>query len=187
MGRDPVPEAELVQTEAGLAPANADGWFVVNLDETMGAGVDGHQYGFSFEGATQTFPNFGINVTVLGPGEPAAMYHAEPAQEAFLVLHGECVLIIEDEERHLRLWDFVHCPPQTAHVIVGAETGPCAVLMVGGRTSGPEILYPTSVTAAKYRAGVETETDDPREAYRDWQPLQPGRYPWPPESSAELG
>jgi quercetin dioxygenase-like cupin family protein len=31
-----------------------------------------------------------------------AMYHRENGQEAFLVLAGSCVLIVEDEERPLK-------------------------------------------------------------------------------------
>ena len=45
-----------------------------------------------------------------------AMYHWEEDQEDFLVLAGEAVLIVEGEERPLRAWDFVHCPPKAKHV-----------------------------------------------------------------------
>src|SRR5204863_5151818 len=98
MARSPVPEARLTETEAGMKP-EGDGWFVVNVADSMSIGIDEGQYGFIFEPEPQTFPHFGINVTVLGPGEPGAMYHAEAGQEAFLVLEGECVLVVEDEER----------------------------------------------------------------------------------------
>jgi hypothetical protein len=41
--------------------------------------------------------------------------------------------VIENEERRLKQWDFVHCPPMTEHVFVGAGDGPCAIVMVGAR------------------------------------------------------
>jgi uncharacterized cupin superfamily protein len=177
--RQPVPEARLVPTEAGLRP-EGDGWFVVNVADAMAAGIDDEQYGIAFEGEHGAFPHFGVNVSVLGPGRAAAMYHAEAGQEAFLVLAGECVLIVEERERRLRRWDFVHCAPRTAHVIVGAGEEPCAVLMIGARNAGSEIVYPVSPAAARHGAGVEEETTDPREAYADWLPLRGGRFPWPP-------
>jgi uncharacterized cupin superfamily protein len=181
MARAPVPEATLVDTEMGLKPEGDGGWFVVNVADATSMGIDDSQYGFMFEGAHRAFPHFGINVTVLGPGKPAAMYHAEAGQEAFLVLHGECVLIVEDQERELRQWDFVHCPPHTAHVIVGAGDGPCAVLMVGARNAGSDLVYPRSAAAARYGASVNEDTEDGGKAYAGWAPLEPGRYPWPPE------
>src|SRR5688572_26747210 len=60
------------------------------------------------EGKTD-FPQVGINLFVLEPGEPMSMYHWEADQEDFLVLSGEALLLIEGEERPLRQWDFVHC------------------------------------------------------------------------------
>ncbi len=59
------------------------------------------------------------------------MYHGEAGQEDFLVVSGECTLVIEGEERRLRAWDFVHCPPWTKHVFVGAGEGPCVIVTVG--------------------------------------------------------
>ena len=69
---------------------------------------------------------------MLGPGESMAMYHWEADQEDFLVVAGEALLIIEGEERPLRQWDFVHCPPNAAHTI-GAGDWPCVVVAVGAR------------------------------------------------------
>jgi uncharacterized cupin superfamily protein len=93
-----------------------------------------------------------------------AYYHAEDAQEDFLVVKGECVLVIEGEERRLRAWDFVHCPPWTEHVLVGAGDEPAIVLAVGDR--GREgIHYPKSELALGHRAGAEEETTVPDEAY----------------------
>ena len=179
MVRTPVPEAKLVETDAGLKPEGA-GWFVVNVADAMSMGMDERQYGFIFEGALRSFPHFGINLRVLYPGKPAAVYHAEAGQEAFLVLQGECILVIEEQERHLRPWDFVHCPPNTAHVIVGTGEGPCVVLMVGARNTGSELLYPASKVAARYGASAAHDTTDPAQAYAGWTRPQPRRYPWPP-------
>ena len=67
------------------------------------------------------FPELGINLTVLEPGRLGSLYHAEGAQENFLVLSGTCLLLIEGEERKLRTWDFVHCPPDTAHTFVAID------------------------------------------------------------------
>lgn len=180
MARTPVPEAKLADTEIGKRP-EGDGWFVVNVGDAVAMGIDDGLYGVVFEGRFGAFPHFGINVRVLGPGRQAAMYHAESGQEAFLVLQGEATLIVEDEERPLRQWDFVHCAPGTAHVIVGAGDGPCIVLMVGARFAGRELIFPASETAAKYGASVKEDTEDRAAAYADWPPLKPGRYAWPPE------
>jgi uncharacterized cupin superfamily protein len=180
--RTPVPEAKLVDTEIGKRP-ESDGWFVVNVGDAVAMGVADDLYGVVFEGQFGAFEHFGINVRVLGPGRQAAMYHAESSQEAFLVLEGKAILIVEDQERPLRQWDFVHCPPNTAHVIVGAGDGPCVVLMVGARNvPGRTLVFPASETAAKYDASVKEDTDDRAVAYADWPPLRPGRFPWPPES-----
>jgi uncharacterized cupin superfamily protein len=177
--RAPVAEARLVETDAGLKPED-DGWFVVNLADAAGVGTSAHEYHFAFERVHRAFPHFGINVSVLAPGRPGAMYHAEAGQEAFLVLEGECILIVEDQERRLRQWDFFHCPPWTAHVLVGAGDGPCTVVMVGARSAGRAIVYPVSAPAGAYGASASSETRDGREAYAGWQPPMPGRYPWPP-------
>jgi uncharacterized cupin superfamily protein len=179
MARTPVPEAHLVDTEVGKKP-EGDGWFVVNVADAAAMGIDDGLYGVIFEGEFGSFPHLGINVRVLDPGRPAAMYHAESGQEAFLVLQGEAALIVENEERPLRQWDFVHCPPNTAHVIVGAGDRPCIVLMVGARIAGRELMFPASEAAAKYGASVEEDTDDRAAAYANWPRLRPGRFPWPP-------
>jgi uncharacterized cupin superfamily protein len=150
-------EARLVETPSGLAP-ETDGWFVVNVRHaawrTHGAFGDS----CIFEGAEARFPELGINIRVLRPGQPAAMYHAESAQEDFLVLAGECLLLVEGEERPLRAWDLVHCPPNTEHVLVGAGDGPCVVLMTGARGSDWSVVYPASEVARRHGAGVERET-----------------------------
>ena len=179
MDRTPVPEAKLVDTETGKKP-EGDGWFVVNVGEAAALAFDDQQYGFIFEGGLGSFPHFGINVRVLGPGKPAAMYHAESAQEAFLVLQGEARLIVENEERPLRQWDFVHCPPHTAHVVVGAGDRSCVVLMVGARNVGTDLVFPASEAAAEYGASVEEDTNDRRVAYAGWSAPAARKFPWPP-------
>ena len=80
-------------------------------------------------------PGAGFALRVLRPGRPADLYHAESVQEDFLVVMGECILIIEDQERHLRAWDFVHCPPGVTHTFVGAGDGPCVIVCAGNVTS----------------------------------------------------
>jgi len=157
-----VPEAPLEQTEFGRVP-KGEGWFVVNAKESRWLEHDKFGSGTTFEGEPE-FTQLGINIGVLEPGQPACMYHRESAQEDFLVLWGECLLLVEGEERRLKAWDFVHCPPWTDHVFVGAGDGPCGLLAVGSREH-EEIVYPVSELAQKYEAGVDKETPDPKEAY----------------------
>jgi uncharacterized cupin superfamily protein len=169
-------EARLEKRPEGLVPAS-EGWFVVNVREAAWMGVEGLGSACVFEGSDARFPEFGINLHVLQPGEPNSMYHAESNQEAFLVLSGECLLLAEEEERRLGPWDFVHCPPETEHVFVGAGDGPCVILMVGTRDEDEDILYPVSELALHHGAGVEKETPDPKEAYSRYPPGTPGRPP----------
>jgi uncharacterized cupin superfamily protein len=134
-----------------------------------------------FEAADAQFPDFGINVHVLAPGEPNAQYHAEGVQEGFLVLAGECTLIVEEHERTLRAWDYAHFPAGTRHVVVGAGDGPCAVLMIGRRDADAPVRYPVSEVAARHGASVTEPTDSPAEAYASWPSrFTPERFPWPP-------
>jgi uncharacterized cupin superfamily protein len=127
------------------------------------------------------FEQYGIGVHVLQPGQPNGLYHSENVQEDFLVLSGECLLLVEEEERRLEMWDFVHCAPGTHHIFVGAGDRPCAILMVGARHEGQTLHYPVSELAAKYHASASAETKDPREAYRDWPgDFEPVRASWPP-------
>lgn len=140
------------------------GWFVVNAREAAWTRVEGSGRYCTFEDEVR-FEEYGVNIHVLDPGEPNGMYHGENAQEDFLVLSGECVLVIEGEERRLRQWDFVHCPPWTRHIFVGAGDGPCAILMVGTRKASEELIYPVEPVALAHGAGVREETPDPRVAY----------------------
>jgi uncharacterized cupin superfamily protein len=129
------------------------------------------------------FRDFGVNVRVLWPGEPNALYHSEAVQEGFLVLAGECTLIVEEEERPLRQWDYFHYPADTCHVIVGGGDGPCAILMIGAPPEVETFRYPASDVAARYGASAARETADPDEAYADWPgEYAPARVPWPLDS-----
>jgi uncharacterized cupin superfamily protein len=122
------------------------------------------------------FDQLGLTLAVLSPGKPSGLYHADSRQEDFLVLSGECVAIVEEEERRLRAWDFLHCAPGTGHVFVGTGTEPCVIFMVGARTHERNVLYPRSEAAIARGAGVETETSSAMEAYApfpDWQPERP--------------
>jgi uncharacterized cupin superfamily protein len=156
-----IPEAPLRRTDNGLVPEGA-GWFVVNAREALWKEGAFGAY-TRFEGDAR-FEQIGINIGVLQPGQVGCMYHGEEDQEDFLVLSGECLLLIEGEERPLRAWDFVHCPPWTEHVFVGAGDGPCAILAVGGR-SGKDVVYPRAEVALRHGAGVEEETTSGGEAY----------------------
>jgi uncharacterized cupin superfamily protein len=133
------------------------------------------------EPSRRAWPDIGVNVVVMQPGQPNCKYHSEPVQEDFLVLHGECIVILEGEERPLRQWDFVHCPAGTDHVFVGAGDGPSAVLMIGSRRRD-EAHYPVNEVAAKYDASVTVATDDVPEAYEEWrrEPWEAIPAPWPP-------
>jgi uncharacterized cupin superfamily protein len=113
----------------------------------------------------ERFDEFGFNFGVVWPGQPLAMYHREANQEGFLVLAGECLAVVEGEEHPLRQWDYLHCPPGTDHVIVGAGDGPAFLIAVGGRTGEKGIVYPVDPVALAHNAGVEQETTVPQEAY----------------------
>jgi uncharacterized cupin superfamily protein len=171
------PEAPLRQTENGLEPA-ADGWFVLNATDAPWVGRVGLGRACLFESLDEAceFGEFGINIHVLDPGEPNGMYHAEDAQEGFLVLSGECLLIVEGEERRLRQWDYAHFPPGTKHIVVGAGDGPAAVLMVGTRKDPEEIVYPVEPAAQRHGAGVDEETPDPKVAYERFTQRSRGPY-----------
>ena len=172
-----VEEARLERLPAGLTPVS-DGWFVVNVRD--GAWVTNEALGAAFvaEGDDAPFPELGFTLAVLQPGQPGGRYHREANQEDFLVLAGECLLLIEGEERPLATWDFVHCPPHTEHGFVGAGEGPCVIFMTGARKGWPEkgIVYPRSEVALRHGAGVEAETSDPGVAYARYPDSQPTPY-----------
>ena len=170
-----VEEARLEEVGSGLAPVGP-GWFVVNVAEAAWVRNDAFGGRCVFESSRrvlqdrpaaepQMFPETGFTLAVLEPGKPTGMYHAESEQENFLVLAGECLLLVEEEERPLRAWDFVHCPPGTRHTFVGTGDEPCVIFMTGARRENGTIVYPLSKTALSHGAGVETETPSTNEAY----------------------
>jgi uncharacterized cupin superfamily protein len=164
-------EARLVRTEAGGLMAASEGWYVLNAaDAPMGFNDRaGREVAFeNWENPALAFPHFGINIHVLEPGQPNGKYHSESLQEGFLVLTGECLLLVEGQERTLRQWDFFHCPPGTNHIFIGAGDGPCAILMVGARGEGHTLHYPHDPVAAKHGVQSPEPTDDPPAAYSDW-------------------
>ncbi len=173
-----VPEARVERTENGLVPEGA-GWYVLNLRDAEWRHADGRGAVCvaldDFEGWRSEL-QVAVNPFVLMPGEPMAMYHREADQEAFFVVSGEAILIVEGEERTLRAWDFVHSPPQTRHVIVGAGSGPCVVIAVGAREHDgrPDALgFPADDVARRHGASVEADTMDGGVAYAS----VPGREP----------
>jgi len=176
---DGVEEASLSEGPEGLAP-EGEGWFIVNIADSRGLTAEGRGSGAMFEGTVGDFPEFGVNVRVLEPGTPASMYHREDRQEAFLVLDGECVAVVEGEERTMRKGDFLHLPAGTAHTIVGAGDGPSSVLMVGARTRDPSIEWPANEAAARHGASVESDTEDGAVANAGLspRPARLGSVPW---------
>jgi hypothetical protein len=100
-------EARLEEVGSGLAPVSP-GWFVVNVGDAAWVRNDAFGARCVFESSgrvlaerpdaePQQFAETGFTLAVLEPGKPSGMYHAESAQEDFLVLAGECVLLIEDK------------------------------------------------------------------------------------------
>jgi uncharacterized cupin superfamily protein len=164
-------EARLVGTENGLVP-EGDGWFVVNAREARWWESEVFDRYCTFQGDVR-FPEVGFNISVLLPGRPGCMYHGEELQEDFLVVAGECLLLVEGEERRLRAWDFFHCPAWTEHVMVGAGDGPCVVVAVGARKPDSKVRYPRNEVAEAHGASVLEATDTGEEAY--------ARFPEPEE------
>jgi uncharacterized cupin superfamily protein len=179
-------EARLEAVDSGLAPVT-EGWFVVNVRDAAWLGNEAFGSRCVFEADVPVvrsrpdlepvkFPQLGLTLAVVAPRQPSGLYHAESNQEDFLVLAGECLLLVEGEERALRAWDFVHCPPGTAHAFVGRGEEPCVILMVGRRGEERAIVYPDSELARRHGAGVEIETNSAKEAYAGfphWRPRRP--------------
>jgi uncharacterized cupin superfamily protein len=188
-----VPEAPLRMSKNGLV-AEGDGWFVVNARESRWKDEGPLGSYCTFEGKKR-FPHFGINVSVLEPGERIGMYHREKAQEAFLILAGECTLIVEGQERRLAAWDFFYCAPETEHIIVAAGRQSAVVLAVGarGRVAGGGVRYTVCKAAARHGASVARATSDPASAYaKVWAKLPRSRFVkyrqgWLPDETVENG
>jgi uncharacterized cupin superfamily protein len=178
-----VREAELQETGAGLLPATP-GWFVLSARDARWSENPGRGFSLPLTGddeydAETFFPMLGMAIRVVNPGEPTGTYHWETEQEDFLVLAGEGLLIVEGEERPLRQWDFVHCPPETRHAFVGAGDGPCVLLCASSRQfqkDGPWGFYCADETAARYNASSPEDTQDGSLAYARFAPPQATRY-----------
>ena len=183
----PVNEASSEDTPYGRY-ITSGGWFVLNLGDSLAVRVNGRDVAvYPLEPQEEPFADIGVRVVVLWPGVSNALYHSEGVQEGFLVLSGECTLVVEDEERRLRQWDYFHCPAATRHVMVGGGDGPCAILMLGARPEIETLLYPRSEVAARYDASAAKDTDDPGEAYADWPSgFEPIKLPWPLAPDATL-
>ena len=173
-----VAKARIEHTDTGQVPAG-EGWFILNLADLRWETVPGGGTWCGFESPDARSPLLGIGVHILWPGDKPGYYHAESNQEGFLVLSGECIAIVEGEEHRMHAWDYLHCPPETAHITVGAGAEPCALLMVGTRSSDSTVRYLADPAAARHGAAVETATDSPREAYADRPPIVPTASPWP--------
>jgi len=172
-------EAPLEDTGSGLVPSG-DGWFVVNVRDARWQTAENSERrppgsDCRFESRESPFRQVGIKLRVLEPGQPNGLYHSENQQEDFLVLSGECRLLVEGEERLLRPWDFVHCPPGTHHIFVGAGDEPCVIVMVGARLQEEQLHYPVSELAARYGASVDEETTDFEQVYPRFEPSRPER------------
>jgi len=163
-------EAQLERIGNGLAPTS-EGWFVVNardaawtLHPTFGQRCAFEANGPVVRGTDHTpihFDQLGIGLSVLAPGQPSTLYHAEPGnQEAFLVLSGTCTLTIEGEQRELVQWDFVHCPPGTAHAFAATGAEQCVLLTVGARAAREWVYLPTPLAES-----VEQQTTSGADAY----------------------
>ena len=173
-----VEEARLEESEHGLSPVT-DGWFVLNVRDAPWVTNEAFGVVAFFESDDVQFRDIGHSFFVFRPGQPSGLYHREANAEDFLVLAGECLLLVEGQERQLRAWDFVHCPAGTDHIFVATGEAPCVIFMVGSREGWPEkgIVYPRSETALHYGAGVERETPTPAEAYAPFPRWRLGRRP----------
>jgi uncharacterized cupin superfamily protein len=181
--RPVVAEARLRESGAGLVPEST-GWFVLNVRDARWIEKPGRGHSLPLTGvdeyeAETFFSMLGMAIRVVDPGEPSTTYHWETEQEDFLVLFGEGVLIIEGQQRMLKQWDFVHCPPRTRHAFAGAGEGPCVLLCASSRQfqkDGPWGFYCPDDAAARYNASSPEETQDLTVAEARFPPARPTRY-----------
>lgn len=152
------------------------GWFVVNVRETRWVHNRMRSFcRFGGEGEAH-FDDLGVSLYHLQPGQSMSLYHHEAGQEDFLVLRGDCTLLIEGRQRPLRQWDFVHCPPRTAHTIVTADQA-ALILAVGARKEKGSARYPVEPVAIAHSAGVPDESTPPTEVYASFGEPTPGPAP----------
>ncbi len=178
------PEAVLEQTDVGTVAATP-GWFVLNARDARWFEKPELGYSLALTGqdeheADTYFPMLGMSIRVMNPGEPSTTYHWETEQEDFLVLSGEAILVIEGQERSLRQWDFVHCPPGSRHAFVGGGAGPCVLLCASSRQfhkDGPWGYYCADPVAERYNAAAPEDTQDPEFAYARFAAGRHTRYP----------
>jgi quercetin dioxygenase-like cupin family protein len=177
---DAVSEARLTKTEHGLVP-DGEGWFVLNARDARWVRSEERGQDTDFEGK-QEWTQLGFRIQIIAPGQ-RGMYHRERGQEGFLVVSGECLLLVEGQERPLRAWDFVHSPGGTNHMIVGAGSAPSVVVAVGGRGGRKGLVYPVEPLARAHGVGVDRETAKPQEAYAPYPRFTRCRYGpgWLPE------
>jgi uncharacterized cupin superfamily protein len=179
-----VPEAKLEDLGAGLVPRSA-GWFVLDARDARWFDKPGRGHSVPLTGcdeyeAETFFPMLGLSIRVMGPGQPSTTYHWETEQEDFLVLAGTGLAIIEGQERPLRQWDFVHCPPETRHAFVGAGDEPFVLLCASSRQfqkDGPWGFYCADETAARHNASAPEDTQDGELADTGFAPQRTTRYP----------
>jgi uncharacterized cupin superfamily protein len=182
-------EADLEKTPHGLVTGRP-GWFVLDAREAQWRrrSMGGHSLpltGWEDEDCETHFAQLGMSLFRLGPGQPIGLYHWENDAEEFLLLSGEATLIVEGQERRLGQWDFVHCPPGTKHMIVGAGDG-CLLVAVGAREHVDENChggaYVVDEAARRHGASVAQDTTDASEIYASFgrsgpTPYEPGWLP----------
>ncbi len=78
---DSLAEAQVRMSKHGLV-VDGEGWFVMNARDSRWKEEGPLGTYCTFEGKRR-FPHFGINISVLEPGERMGMYHREKGQEAF--------------------------------------------------------------------------------------------------------
>jgi uncharacterized cupin superfamily protein len=159
-----------------------DGWFVLNVRDARWSRRPGMGHSCALTGrdeyeAETFFPMLGMSVKVVPEGEPSTTYHWETEQEDFLVLAGEGLAIVEGQERAVKQWDFVHCPPGARHAFVG---GPLVLLCASSRQfqkDGPWGYYCADDVAAKYNASSPEDTQHGSIAYARFPPSRLEPYP----------
>ena len=179
-----VPEAEFEDAGAGLVPKTV-GWFVLDTRKARWSDKPGQGWSLPLTGTNEYeaetfFPMLGMALRVARAGEVSTTYHWETEQEDFLVLSGECIAIIEGQERRLHRWDFVHCPPGTKHAFVGVGEEPCVLLCASSRQfqkDGPWGYYCYDETAESYNAASPEDTQDGEIAYGRFPESREAHYP----------